>query len=260
LFKKGIANRSLAVILPALGVCIPVGMMLAYNMAVFGTPLSIGYNHMELPVFQQGHSQGLLGVGWPNPKISFYLTMHPAMGLFWQSPVLILAMIGIWFMLRVPNSRIESLIALTAFFSLLLINSGYYMWWGGFTFGPRHLIPMLTFLCLPLVFIPKRWFSSLVILSLVSIMQMFIVVSSQIRIPDNFYRQIDKISYFAYSSIYSYCLRRLLRGEFSSNIVNEFLGVNTWLSLVPLLLVIFIITLVFFVKQDFLKSSLSMGN
>jgi hypothetical protein len=163
-------------------------------------------------------------------------------------------------MWRVPNYRVEALIAVTSFFSLLLINSGYYLWWGGFSFGPRHLIPMLTFLCLPLVFIPKRWFSSVVVLSLVSIMQMFIVVSTQIRVPDDFYRQIDKLGYFAYSSIYSFCLHRLLRGEYSSNIVNELLGVNTWLSLIPLLLDIIIINLVFFVGQTSPKRSSSLGN
>jgi hypothetical protein len=30
--------------------------------------------------------------------------------------------------------------------TLLLLNAGYYMWWGGAASGPRHLIPGLAFL------------------------------------------------------------------------------------------------------------------
>jgi hypothetical protein len=219
LFKNEVANRNQVVTLLALGACIPVAILLAYNTAVFDNPLSIGYSYVADPSWRQLNSQGLLGVGWPNPKAIFFLTMHPAMGLFWQSPVLIMALIGMWFMWRVPNYRVEAIIAVTAFFSLLMLISGVYGdWWGGWTFGPRYLIPMLTFLCLPLVFIPKHWFSSVVTLSLISIFQMFIAVSSRILVPDNPYRQINQLGYFAYSSIYSYCLPLLLDGKFSKNV------------------------------------------
>jgi hypothetical protein len=257
-FRKGAADRSLAVILPALGACIPFAIILVYNMAVFGNPISTGYTHSAYPWFQQHQTQGLVGIGWPNPKAIFYMTVHPAFGLFWQSPVLIMSMIGIWLMSRVSKYRVEALIAITAFFSLLILYSGFYAWWGAWTFGPRYLIPMLPFLCLPLVFIPKRWFLSIVILGLISIMQMFIAVSSRIIVPDDFIKKIDQVGYFAYSTIYSYCLQLLLDGEFSKNIGIKLFGLNTWLSLAPPFLVLLIITLVFFVRPDYSKSSLSL--
>ena len=31
-------------------------------------------------------------------------------------------------------------------------NSSSIMWWGGFTIGPRYLIPMLPFMVLPIIF------------------------------------------------------------------------------------------------------------
>ena len=260
LFEKGATNRSLAVILPALGACIPVAVLLAYNTAVFDNPISTGYTHSADPWFRQQQSQALVGIGWPNPKAIFFMTMHPAFGLFWQSPVLIMALIGIWFMSRVSNYRVEALIAITAFFSLLILYSGFYNWYGGWTFGPRYLIPMLTLLCLPLAFIPKRWFAGVVSLGLISILQMFIAVSSLIIIPDNFYKQFDKLGYFAYSSIYSYCLQLLLDGEFSTNIGNKLFGLDTWVSLIPLLVVILIITSVFFVRRGDTKSLPSLQN
>jgi hypothetical protein len=254
LWKKDGVNGSLAVLMPALGAVIPIVMVLAYNTAVFDHPISTGYTHSADPWFQEQQTQNLVGIGWPNLKVIFYLTLHPAFGLFWQSPVLLMSLVGIWFMSRIPTFKIEALIAITVFLYLVILYSGFYNWYGGWTFGPRYLIPMLTFMCLPLVFVPERLFSSVVILGLVSIIQMFIVVCSLIVVPDNFYKQIDKLGYFEYSSIYSYCFKLLLDGEFSTNIGNKLLGLNTWVSLVPVISVIMIITLLFFVRWDNNKS------
>jgi hypothetical protein len=257
-FKTGTANRSLAVIPPALGACIPIALTLAYSTSVFGNPISTGYTHSAVPEFQEQQSQALVGIGWPNPKAIFFMTMHPAFGLFWQSPVLIVALIGVWLMWRVSQYRVEALVSIAAFCSLIILYSGFYNWWGGWTFGPRYIIPMLTFLCLPLTLIPKRWFSSVVILGLISIMQMFIAVSSLILIPDDFYKQIGNLGYFAYSSIYSYCLHRLLDGEFSTNLGNKFFGLHMWTGLIPPLVIILIVTLAFLVRRDATKGLQSM--
>lgn len=259
-FRNSTVDRRLAIFLPALGACIPIAIILVYNMEVFGNPIATGYNHSAYPWFQQHQTQGLVGIGWPNPKAIFFMTLHPAFGLFWQSPVLIMSLIGLWFMSRISKYRGEALIVITAFFSLLILYSGFYAWWGAWTFGPRYLIPMLTFLCLPLVFIPKRWFLSVVILGIISIMQMFIVVASRIIVPDDFIKKIDQVGYFAYSTIYSYCLPLLLDGKFSKNIGVKLFGLNTWISLVPPFLVLLIITLVFYVWPDYSKSSPPLQN
>jgi hypothetical protein len=259
-FRKGLVNISRAVIVPALGASIPLALIIAYNIAVFDHPISTGYTHSAYPWFQQHQSQGLVGIGWPNPKVIYYMTLHPAIGLFWQSPVLIMSLLGIWFMWRLPNFKFEALIALTAFFSLLIIYSGFYAWWGAWTFGPRYLIPMLTFLCLPLVFIPKRWFLSVVILGLISILQMFIPVATQVLVPDDFIKVIDHAGYFAYSTIYNYCLPLLLEGNISKNIGIRLFSLNGGVSLVPPILALIMISLLFFVRRDYSKSSRSLQN
>lgn len=253
LWKKDGVNRSLALLMPALGAIIPIVIVLAYNTAAFGYPISTGYTHSADPWFQEQQSQNLVGIGWPNLKVIFYLTMHPAFGLFWQSPVLMMSLIGIWFMSRVPTYKIEALISLAVFLYLVILYSGFYNWYGGWTFGPRYLIPMLTFMCIPLVFVPKRLFTIVITLGLISMVQMFIVASSLIVVPDEFYKQIDKLGYFEYSSIYSYCLKLLLNGEFSTNIGNKLLGLNAWVSLAPVIAVILVITLLFFVRWDYTR-------
>jgi hypothetical protein len=86
---------------------------------------------------------------------------------------------------------------------------------------------------------------------------MFIAVSSQIIIPDDFIKQIDKVGYFSYSSIYSYCLKLLLEGSFSENLGIKFLGLNPWVSLFPILLALVVISLFFYLRRDNTNSSLS---
>jgi hypothetical protein len=259
-FREGMVDIRRAVILPALGACIPLALILAYNLAVFDHPISTGYTHSAYPWFQQHQTQGLVGIGWPNPKAIYYMTLHPAFGIFWQSPVLIMSLLGIWVMWRKSIYKAEAVIAITAFFSLLILYSGFYAWWGAWTFGPRYLIPMLTFLCLPLVFIPKRWFFSVVILGLISIMQMFIPVASRVLVPDDFIKKIDQVGYFAYSTIYNYCLPLLLQGNISKNIGIRLFSLNAWLSLVPPILALIMITLLFFVRHHYAKSSWSVPN
>jgi hypothetical protein len=127
-FGNGMVDVRRAVILPALGACIPLVVILAYNIAVYNQPIATGYNHSADSWFQQNQTQGLVGIGWPNPKAIYYMTLHPAIGIFWQSPVLILSLIGIWRMWRVSKYRAEALIAISAFFSLLILYSGFYAW------------------------------------------------------------------------------------------------------------------------------------
>jgi hypothetical protein len=87
---------------------------------------------------------------------------------------------------------------------------------------------------------------------------MLIVVASLIIIPDDFIKQIDKAGYFAYSSIYSYCLKLLLEGDFSRNLGIKLLGLNPWVSLLPVLIVLVVITLLFYLRWDDAKRFLSL--
>jgi hypothetical protein len=48
------------------------------------------------------------------------------------------------------------------------------------------------------------------------------------------------------SNIYSYCLQRLMEGKFAQNLGHQFLGLESWSSLIPLLVVVAGITLFFF--------------
>jgi hypothetical protein len=91
-------------------------------------------------------------------------------------------------------------------------------------------------------------------------MQMFIPVASRVLVPDDFIKKIDQVGYFAYSTIYNYCLPLLLQGNISKNIGIRLFSLNAWLSLVPPILALIMITLLFFVRHHYAKSSWSVPN
>jgi hypothetical protein len=238
IWKKRALRQVLPLLLPTLGGLIPVSMMLAYNVLCYGQPFVNGYQYLDNPDFREAMSHGLMGIGLPRLTIVFYETFHPAQGLFWQSPVLLMVLVGWFFMFRAKQYRVEGLIAAIAFFGYLLLNSGYFMWWGGASFGPRQIVPMLPFLCLPLIFVPRRLFPLVVILAVVSIIQMGIVAASNIMVLEEYFVKIARIGFFEYSAIYSYCLKQLIAGNYAWNLGQAIFGLKNWVSLLPIALVI----------------------
>jgi hypothetical protein len=231
-----------------LGASITVFILMIYNTLCFGNPLSIGYEHLANQ-YQSSMSQGFMGISWPRPDVLFYLTFHPAEGLFWQSPVLLMAMVGFFFLWRDKRYRLEGIIVLIAFISYLLINAGYYEWWGGYSFGPRHLIPMLLFLAIPLVLVHRRLIPLVIILAVISIGQMFIPLAGIILVPDNYFVQNAHLKFFGYSTIYSYSWQQLQMGYFAYNLGGKLLGLKSWMILLPNILSILVVTAIFLISE-----------
>jgi hypothetical protein len=234
IYRQQPARRLSSFLLPVIGGLIPLGIFFIYNTLCFGGPFTLGYSLSDSQFFREKMAQGLMGISWPRLNVLYYMTLFPAQGLFWQSPVLILALIGFYFMFRAREYRIEAVVATLAFCSFLIVNSGYYMWWGGWAFGIRGIIPMLPFLCLPLAFVPRRLNLLLVVLTIISIAQMLIVAASNVQVPDDFIANMGKLGYFEYSTIYNYCLDLLLRGKYAFNLGHNLLGLKNPMSLLPL--------------------------
>jgi hypothetical protein len=98
--------------------------------------------------------QGVMGVGLPRPAVLFAELFGRARGLLYLSPVLILGFVGLGRRLARTRDgeRVDTLVAAVAVLYFLLMNAGYYMWYGGSALGPRHVIPALPFLCLGVPF------------------------------------------------------------------------------------------------------------
>ncbi len=175
--KKGRLMDWRTYILIAGGALIPLGILLFYNYASFGNMFTLGYTHEAVPKFHTAHNTGLFGVGLPNPSAIFYMTFHPSMGIFWQSPILLLALPGWFYLFRSREYRAEAWFTLLTISLYIVFISGYYMWWG-YAFTPRHLIPILPLFVIPIAILPRRFFPYVIIAGGISIIQMLIVAAA----------------------------------------------------------------------------------
>jgi len=238
LWRNRTYRHTRSFVLPVLGGLIPVLLQMVYNKLCFGNFLTIGYINESDPTFTSAMAQGVMGIHWPNLSALYYMTLHPTEGIFWESPALLLSIAGVVYMFCKRRYRVEAILVMLVIGAYLVIMSGYYMWWGGFAVGPRFIIPMLPFFCFFLAFVPKRLNWPLVLLSLVSIGQMLIAAASTVQAPDVWVSRISTQGFFSYSNIYSYCLTQLENGNFTQNLGYRILGLWSWNSLIPFLVVI----------------------
>ena len=104
-----------------------------WNWARYGNPLESGY--VETERFNAVWWFGVSG-----------LLVGPARGLLWYSPVLLLAIPGaVWFW---HHDRHVLGFVLTISMLYLLLYGKWYMWHGGYSWGPRFMVPMMPFLAL----------------------------------------------------------------------------------------------------------------
>jgi hypothetical protein len=121
--------------------------LLGYNAIVFDSPFRVGYG--SVPGFE-GMNEGFFGLGYPKADVLYRLIFPQYRGILWYGPIIILAPIAIYLLWRsTPYRGLAIAISLIGIYYFLM-NASYYYWDGGGSTGPRHLTPMLPFLCLPL--------------------------------------------------------------------------------------------------------------
>jgi hypothetical protein len=133
------------------GMMVGVAGYFVYNRCLFGSFRS-PYVYEAEPFFREQMARGLMGAGWPRPLVLWLVTLHPFQGLLFWWPLTALALAGCGRMLArgARADRLEASAALATFLGLWLYVGGYFMWWGGWAYAPRHLIPALPLLALGL--------------------------------------------------------------------------------------------------------------
>lgn len=130
-----------------LGCLIGITPFLIYTLGVFGQ-LAIPYKFHLVPEFRTGMSMGFMGSTWPPNLSALWLTtFHPFRGLFVYSPLLLLGLVGLIGAVLRPGEprRVMAGLCLISITLFLAFSSAYYMWWGGWSFSPRHLAPAIPF-------------------------------------------------------------------------------------------------------------------
>ena len=110
-----------------------VGGYALYNTLRFGLPWKTGYQLTRGEFFTTP------------PWIGFYgLVLSPFRGLIWFSPVLLAALPGFRRFRRTHPPEADALAGIVGIY--LLLFSTWWMWWGGFAWGPRFLLPIIPLL------------------------------------------------------------------------------------------------------------------
>ena len=136
------ARGLVAFVLGAMG---PTAILLAYNLLAFGHPLDIGYAHHADPYFETLHPpENPSGLTAPRWDRLVPLLWGRYRGLGFYAPIVLLAVPG-WLASLTRGWAAASLVSMMAAGAVLLVNLSYPEWTGGWSTGPRLLVPALPF-------------------------------------------------------------------------------------------------------------------
>jgi hypothetical protein len=184
------------------GLAVSAAVLLGYNTVAFGDPLFFSYETYlaERAALFPAQHRGLAGVRWPglHPFLAVLgqITIKPQRGLLYLgldrglyacNPVLWLVLPGLGLLLRERARRAEAWCISAMTVAYLTFNACYgdsiVYWGGGASLGPRHLVPLLPLLALPLAFGARRLPWLFVPLLLVSVFSMLTATAVDPRAP-----------------------------------------------------------------------------
>lgn len=206
---------------------LPPGLLLmAYNYAIFRTPLPVGYQYSEL--YTDLHSTGFLSLTSPHFDALWGISFSTYRGLFFVAPVLLLGVYGLWLGWRERERRAEWTVCIWAVVSFFLFNGSSVMWEGGFSVGPRYLVPMLPFLAAGLGAFARRWGAALLaraLTALLTVWSVFVVWAET----------IGGQNYPGWNTnpLFEYSLPNLAAGDVARNL-GMVIGLRGLVSMLPL--------------------------
>jgi hypothetical protein len=171
--------------------------------------------------FRARHSAGFFGIHLPQFYPLYQLTFGPWRGLFFGSPVLLLALPG-FYLLVVRKWRAEAAFIAGTWLLVLLLSAGYENWTTGSAYGPRYQIVALPLLMIALAPAAARWTLAYKTLALAAMAGMVLVTAQSPFMPEDSRNPLAQ-------ALVKFSLGNLEHGN-----LGGLLGLPGWFSLLPL--------------------------
>ncbi len=118
--------------------------LMFFQWRAYGSPLTPGHRLSENPQFAAVLSQGLFGIGMPDPKVLWDISVSPAFGFFGLSPFMAIGLAALPCLVSRRSTtpsvgRVAIAGAAVTMLALWLTVSAAINWRGGWTIGPRYL-------------------------------------------------------------------------------------------------------------------------
>jgi hypothetical protein len=196
-----------------------------------------------------------MGIGWPNPETLLYMTIHPMQGIFIQSPVLFLAFGGFIMMQRERKFRAELVLVTSMILTYFLAISGLKIWWGGDAFTVRHLIPILPFFGIFMIFLPRKYYLLFIVFGLASFFQMLVASATMYHFFDQYIREtLEQGFVFSWktSLLYREMLPKLLHHRLTFTWGRYLFGLESWYFnfAIPVIAAIVLLIIFYFVSMQ----------
>lgn len=131
-------------ITPLFSGILAIGIIIGiYHTLYFGSPFTLAYHFSTRP---HRHLGGFMGIGVPRFQVLYTILFSRYRGLFYTAPWLIAGGFGLITAFVKKRFIPEMLAALTIIIGFCWLNASVVDWEGGWTIGPRYLIPLLPFL------------------------------------------------------------------------------------------------------------------
>jgi MFS family permease len=171
-----------------LGAAVPTLILLTYNYLAFGSPWKMGYFFEVHGRFKDVHSSSNpLGIVDPDWLKLGELLWAERRGLVRFAPIVVLTVPGL-VALMTRRRWAMAIVSTLTMAAVLLVNLSYPEWTGGWSTGPRLLVPMLPFALIPvagLLAVGGRWASvPALLLALAGSILILGFVTVGARVPD----------------------------------------------------------------------------